>query len=81
MHYSAHAAENVPCIWLNLDRVEKIFSIAVLYKLRCMLYRILPPSGLLRGVRWFETDVSGLPVGPIFNGQPRMINILFPKTD
>jgi hypothetical protein len=26
-------------------------------------------SGLLRGVRWFETDVSGLPVGPIFKSQ------------
>jgi hypothetical protein len=25
--------------------------------------------GLLRGVSWFETDVSGLPVGPIFKGQ------------
>jgi hypothetical protein len=26
-------------------------------------------SGLLRGVRWFETDVSALPIGPIFKGQ------------
>jgi hypothetical protein len=33
------------------------------------LSSILPSSGLLRGVRWFETDVSGLPVGPIFKGQ------------
>ena len=24
---------------------------------------------LWRGVRWFETDFSGLPVGPIFKGQ------------
>ena len=30
---------------------------------------ILPPSGLLCGVRWFETDVSGLPVGAILKGQ------------
>ena len=30
---------------------------------------IIPPSGLLRGVEWFETDVSGLPIGPIFKGQ------------
>ena len=27
---------------------------------------ILPSSGLLHGVRWFETDVSGLRIGPIF---------------
>jgi hypothetical protein len=27
---------------------------------------ILQSSGLLRGVRAFETDVSGLPIGPIF---------------
>ena len=34
-----------------------------------MLNWILPSSGLLHGVRWFETDVSGLPIGPIFNAQ------------
>jgi hypothetical protein len=28
--------------------------------------RILPSSGLLRGVRRFETDVSGLPISPNF---------------
>ena len=33
------------------------------------LDRILPSSGMLRGVRWFETDVSGLPMGLIFKGQ------------
>jgi hypothetical protein len=26
-------------------------------------------SGLLCAVRWFNTDVSGLPIGPIFKGQ------------
>ena len=26
-------------------------------------------SGLLRGVRWFETDVSRLHIGPILKGQ------------
>jgi hypothetical protein len=26
-------------------------------------------SALLRGVRWFKTDVSGLPIYPIFKGQ------------
>jgi hypothetical protein len=26
---------------------------------------ILPSSGLLRSVRCFDTDVSGLPIGPI----------------
>jgi hypothetical protein len=30
---------------------------------------ILPSSGLLRGVSWFKTDVSGLPISPIFKGQ------------
>jgi hypothetical protein len=30
---------------------------------------ILPSSGLLGGVRWFETDVSGLPIGSIFKGE------------
>jgi hypothetical protein len=32
------------------------------------LSRIFPSSGLLRGVRWFETDVSGLPIRPIVKG-------------
>jgi hypothetical protein len=30
---------------------------------------ILPPSGSLRSVRWFETDVSGLPIRPVLKGQ------------
>jgi hypothetical protein len=30
---------------------------------------ILPSSGLIRGVRWFETDVSVLPIDRIYNGQ------------
>ena len=30
---------------------------------------IIPSSGLLRGVRWCETDISVLPVGPVFKGQ------------
>jgi hypothetical protein len=30
---------------------------------------ILPSSGLLRSVRWFNTDVSELPIGPILKGQ------------
>ena len=29
----------------------------------------LPSSGLLRSVRWVDTDVSVLPIGPIFKGQ------------
>ena len=31
--------------------------------------RILPSSGLLGDVRRFNTDVSGLPIGPIIKGQ------------
>jgi hypothetical protein len=30
---------------------------------------ILPSSGLLRSVRWFKTNVSELPTGPILEGQ------------
>jgi hypothetical protein len=33
------------------------------------LHRIRSSSGLLCEMRWFETDVSGLPIGPIFKGQ------------
>jgi hypothetical protein len=29
-----------------------------------------PSSGLLRGLRWFKAEVSGLPIVPIFKGQP-----------
>ena len=31
--------------------------------------RSLSSSGLLRNVRWFDTDVSGLRIGPVFEGQ------------
>ena len=44
-----------------------LISISELY------YRILPSSGLLRGVRWLETDVSGLRLGPIFNDQNALL--------
>ena len=30
---------------------------------------ILPSSGLLCGMRWFKTDVSGPPIGSVFKGQ------------
>ena len=39
------------------------------HRLPPRLYSIFPSSGLLRGVRWFETDVSGLPISVIFNDQ------------
>ena len=32
------------------------------------LHSIHPSSGSLRGVKWFKTDVAGLPIGRIFNG-------------
>ena len=38
-------------------------------RLPSRLNRILPSFGLLRGVRWFGTDVSALPVGPTFSGR------------
>jgi hypothetical protein len=32
--------------------------------------KLIPPSsGLLRGVRWFKTDVLGLPISPIYKDQ------------
>jgi hypothetical protein len=31
--------------------------------------KIISSSGLLRGVRWFEIDVSGIHTGLIFKGQ------------
>jgi hypothetical protein len=34
-----------------------------------LLKLMLPSSGLLRGVRWIEIGVSGLPISPIFSGQ------------
>jgi hypothetical protein len=37
---------------------------------------ILPSSGLLRSVRWFETDVSGLPTEPTFKSQDVFLDIL-----
>ena len=31
--------------------------------------QILPPFGILRSVGWLRTNISGLPIGPIFRGQ------------
>ena len=39
---------------------------------------ILPSSELLCGLRWFETDVSGLPVGPIFKGSSSLRRTAWP---
>ena len=30
---------------------------------------VIPSSGLIGGLTWFETDVSGLPIGSVFKGQ------------
>jgi hypothetical protein len=38
----------------------------------------LPSSGLLRGARRFETDVSGLPTGPIFKSQASCVCVCHP---
>ena len=35
----------------------------------------LPSSGLLHSVRWFDTDVLGLPISPILKGQMGLIGI------
>ena len=44
------------------------------HRLPPRLNRILPSSGLLCRARWSETDVSGLPFGPIFNGRDLQIS-------
>jgi hypothetical protein len=50
-----------------------------------ILDRIVPPSGLLRGVRRFETDVSGLPVdwrwGPSGSHETPVSNHLTPRNN
>ena len=38
-------------------------------KLPPRVNRILPSSAFLRGIRWFQTNVSGLPIRPTFKGQ------------
>jgi hypothetical protein len=47
------------CICVGRKRGTAVLT---LQKLR--LRWILPSFGLLRGVRWFQTDVSGLHIGP-----------------
>ena len=37
--------------------------------LRKLIIPCPPSSGLSRSVTWFDTDVSGLPTGPIVKGQ------------
>jgi hypothetical protein len=37
-------------------------------RLEPRLNNVIPSSGLLRGVCWFKTDVSGLPISPNFKG-------------
>jgi hypothetical protein len=36
----------------------------------------LPSSGLLRSVRWFDTDVSEIPIVPIIIGQAVFLDCL-----
>ena len=53
--------------WL-LRKARHIFS-AVFKSIKNLLISKISKSyasGLLRGVRWFETDVSGPPIGPNF---------------
>jgi hypothetical protein len=42
---------------------------------------ILPSSGSLRGVRWLDTDVSGLPIGPNFKGQDVLLVVTKKKEE
>jgi hypothetical protein len=46
------------------------------------LNSILPSSGLLRGVRWFATDVTGLLVGSYYHpySLSKMVPIGSPET-
>jgi hypothetical protein len=49
---------------ISLQNIFGYFGFA-----RFKVKRFLPSSVLFLGERWFDTDVSGLPVGPIFKGQ------------
>jgi hypothetical protein len=53
------------CIYINIY----IYIHTYVYIWNMSLARILPCSGFLHSVMWFETDVSGLRIGPIFKGQ------------
>jgi hypothetical protein len=46
-------------------------------RLPLRLNGILPSSGLLRGVRWFDMDVSKLSIGPIFKGKTSFTDLPF----
>jgi hypothetical protein len=52
--------------WLHTRQKSKELTLDL--RLPPRLNWILPSSGLLRGVSWSETDVSRLPIGPIFKG-------------
>jgi hypothetical protein len=41
---------------------------------------VVPTSGLLRGVRWFGTDVSGAPICPALKSQAVQVDVWTPKT-
>jgi hypothetical protein len=54
---------------VRVSNVKKWRHFLRVRRLPAQLKWILPSSCLLRGVRWFDTDVSGLHTGPIFKGQ------------
>ena len=43
--------------------------ISIYFTVKQRVFLILPSSELLRGVRCFKTDVSGLSIRPIFKGR------------
>ena len=57
-------------LWRQCCFVDLLcFCVRVCVRNKLQRCWIIPSSGILRWVRWFETDVSGLPIGPIFKGQ------------
>ena len=53
---------SVPSSWVKL--YKKKLTLVRDPTLPLRLKWTLPPSGLSHGLRWFETNISGLPIGP-----------------
>jgi hypothetical protein len=62
--FSSHSP-SVSSVWRHYKQPWTVPELGLTPRLKSLL----PSSGLLHGVRWFETDVSGLHIFPIFKSQ------------
>ena len=71
--HTSHLRQDLPIVVLSTHFLTKILYMFLISPYEpCIapaLSWIIPSSGLSRGVRWLDTDVSGPPIGPIFKGQ------------